>query len=69
MMRKEWKEIAHNEPKMNVIIKAKIRHCNPRLELPDKIVKGYMGEDNFYFIDGGELSWNWNIIEWREGEE
>ena len=63
-----WNKFPPNEPPKNVIISVKIRHCNPRLNLSDEIISGYMGEDNFYLKDGGELSYNWDILKWRIGE-
>lgn len=50
----------------NVAIEAEVKHCNENLKLENEIVKGSVGEDNFYLEDGfNELSWNWNIIKWR----
>lgn len=62
----EWNDIKYKEPKTRLLIDVRIRHCNVDLNLDDEIVTGYMGDDNFYFKDGSELSWNWDILEWRK---
>lgn len=38
-----------------------IRHCNEKLNLPDKKVYLTMGSDCVYF-EGSKMSWNWNIV-------
>lgn len=60
------KGVIHNWPEEGQLIEAKIRHCNKKLKLKDTFVKGKYGSDGFYLSDGGELSNNWNIIEWRK---
>lgn len=42
-----------------------VRHCNKDLKEPDQVVRGTWGDDGFYLSDGGELSFNWDIIKWR----
>ena len=64
-----WKKLKEEAPKQNQKIEAKVRHCNPELLLPDRIVSGFMGDDNFYLSCGGEMSFNWDILEWRELKE
>jgi len=64
----DWIDINHKQPKGGEIIEAFIRHVNLDLNLADTIVIGYMGDDNFYFLEGGELSWNWDIIKWKKHE-
>lgn len=63
----EWVE--NNSPPSERLVDVKVRHCNPSLNLPDRVVTGREGEDGFYLHDGGELSWNWDIIAWRERKE
>jgi len=65
---KEWVKLKDREPEHLLEIDVLIRHCNKNLKLEDRIVTGYIGDDNFYFLDGGELSFNWDIIEWRESD-
>ena len=48
------------------ILDVRTRHCNKRLNLKDEIVTGKVADDGFYLLDGGELSYNWDIIGWRE---
>ena len=62
----EWK--TGNIPPAKMI-DVKIRHCNPKLKLKDEIVSGEMCDDGFYLTDGGELSFNWDILEWRKHEK
>lgn len=59
-----WKDIQKEKPPSHVLIEVRIRHASDKGD-KDEIVRGWMGDDNFYFEDGGELSFNWNIIEWR----
>lgn len=61
-----WINIRDKEPKENVLIEVEVEHYNSLLNIENKIIRGYMGCDNFYFEDGGELSFNWNIIKWRK---
>lgn len=51
------------------IIEVEIKHCNPKLGLQNEFVKGFFGDDGFYLTDGGELSYNWDIIRWRTVEK
>jgi hypothetical protein len=48
------------------LIEVEIQHCNKELNLPNRFVSGRFGDDGFYFEDGDELSFNWNIIRWRK---
>ena len=47
------------------LVEIEIKHHNKELKLSNKIVKGKMGEDGFYLIDGSELSHAWDIVAWR----
>lgn len=48
-------------------IEAVIRHCNPKLKLPDETVILTSTDDGFYIDDGpDELSYNWDIVKWRK---
>lgn len=40
---------------------AVIRHCNEKLNEPDRKVYLTMGSDCVYF-EGCKMSWNWNIV-------
>jgi hypothetical protein len=50
------------------LLEVKIRNCNPRLNFKDEVVSGRFGDDGFYLSDGGELSFNWDIFQWRDIE-
>lgn len=45
-------------------IKAQLRHCNADLKERDQIHVLELREDNWYFEDGNELSYNWNIVDY-----
>ncbi len=60
-----WITIKQKAPPTTSTIQVKIRHCNPQLKLKDEIVAGKFGDDGFYLSDGGELSYHWDIVEWR----
>jgi hypothetical protein len=60
-----WKPIQQAHPPARAPIEAIVEHYHKDHGLNPRTVRGYMGDDNFYFEDGGELSHNWNIIEWR----
>jgi hypothetical protein len=47
------------------LIECEIKHYNRNLHLPNKIIRGRFKDDGFYFADGNQLNWNWNIIRWR----
>jgi hypothetical protein len=51
------------------LLEVEIQHCNKKLKLKNEIVKGKFREDGFYLDDGGELSWNWDIIKWRVADD
>lgn len=63
-----WTEGNGDGATQGKLIEVEIRHCNPKLNLPNEIVSGKFGDDGFYLEDGDELSWNWDIIRWREKE-
>lgn len=47
------------------VIEVEVKHCNEKLNLDNQILTGHFEDDGFYLEDGGELSWNWDIIRWR----
>ena len=62
----KWVSVTDKCPATDRPIEVKVKHCNAKkLNLKDKIVSGKFGDDGFYLIDGGELSYNWDIIQWR----
>lgn len=61
-----WKSVKVVALPADTLVEVLIRHCNKELREEDHIVQGWMGDDGFYFSDGGELAHNWNILEWRE---
>ena len=65
----KWQKTADAQPPEGLVIDALVRHKNPDLQLPDQIIKGYVGCDNLYLKTGGELSYNWDIIKWKESDE
>ena len=59
-----WKEGNKGIPSFTMI-EVEIKHCNEKLQEPNQVVRGQFKDDGFYFNDGGELSWNWDVIRWR----
>ena len=51
-------------PKQSQHIRAEIKHCNQSLGIQNEMVTGHFGDDCFYLSDGGELSYNWDIVRW-----
>jgi len=50
-------------------LEVKVRHCNAKkLKLKEKTVFGKFKDDGFYLSDGGELSYNWDIVQWRNAK-
>jgi len=64
-----WHYSNGEEANIGELIEAEVRHCNLDLNIPDKMIIGKFKEDGFYFDDGSELSWNWDIIRWRKIKE
>ena len=64
MNNKRWNH--SNNPPEGKMVWVKITHCNKDLKLDDEYVKGQMKDDGFYLDDGGELSFNWDIIAWSK---
>lgn len=56
-------------------IRALIRHCNPELNEDDRIVNLICESDGWHFLDldmnrtHNELSWNWDIVDFRKINE
>jgi len=64
-----WRLFPGDEPPADVEIEVVVLHCNPDLNLEPRRATGQMRDDGFYFTDGGELSWAWDIIRWRKLKE
>lgn len=62
----EWIE-GNNFPfKLDETFDAVIRHCNPKLNIPDQEITLTVADDGFYINESNdELSYNWNIIKWK----
>ena len=61
-----------NKTKEGDKIRALIEHCNTKLNEDDRIVNLINDGDGWHFLDldlnrtHNELSWNWNIIDFRK---
>ena len=64
-MNHNWIEDNGNSSPPFTQICVEIKHCNPELKLNNKQLFGEFKDDGFYLTDGGELSFDWNIIRWR----
>jgi len=62
----KWSSPKEPMPKNKEVFEVLIRHCNKELNLPDEIITGYWGDDNLYLEEGGELSFNWDVVGWRQ---
>jgi hypothetical protein len=65
----EWITGNGQRAKKNELIEVEIKHYNESLNLSNELTWGWFGDDCFYLQEGGELSYNWNIIKWRKVEK